>query len=164
MFCFRSNVKASRFAPLFGLSPDRSPGRAGSGRAGKRRYVRFTRWRRRRFFALLAESGNVRAACELSGVGLGCIYRLRRTEPGFVAAMAAAKAEADAHLGRGGAGDAMDAELAHPRPLPPAGGEDSGAFDDLVIRRGVGGRLRRMAAGTIGGRRGTMRCFLGTSG
>jgi hypothetical protein len=49
--------------------------------------ARFTRWRRRRFFALLAESGNVRVACELSGVGLGCIYRLRRTEPGFVALM-----------------------------------------------------------------------------
>ncbi|MEA3029180.1 MAG: hypothetical protein QOG13_505 [Sphingomonadales bacterium] len=36
--------------------------------APRRRYVRFTRWRRRRFFALLEESGCVRLACELSGV------------------------------------------------------------------------------------------------
>ncbi|MEA3047105.1 MAG: hypothetical protein QOJ53_1437 [Sphingomonadales bacterium] len=62
--------------------------------APRRRYVRFTRWRRRRFFALLEESGCVRLACELSGVGMGCIYRLRRTEPGFVAKMAAAAADA----------------------------------------------------------------------
>ena len=55
--------------------------------------MRFTRWRRRRFFALLEESGNVRMACEISGVGLGCIYRLRRTEPGFVALMEAAMAQ-----------------------------------------------------------------------
>src|SRR3954470_25004372 len=43
----------------------------------RRRYVRFTRWRRRRFFALLEKGGNVRMACELAGVGLGCVYRLR---------------------------------------------------------------------------------------
>ena len=141
----------------------------------KRRYVRFTRWRRRRFFALLSESGNVRAAAELSGVGLGCIYRLRRTEAGFVAAMAAAKDAADARLGRGG----LSGDVVTPRPLiagamgpsvaaagsPPGrsqepprspgergcgerGDGESGDFDDLVIRRGVGGRLRRMAAGS----------------
>jgi hypothetical protein len=95
----------------------------------RRRYVRFTRWRRRRFFALLEERGNVRLACELSGVGLGCIYRLRRTEPGFVALMAAAKKEANRRLGRG---DPVDAA------------EDRG---DLAIRRGIGGRLRAVAVG-----------------
>lgn len=96
----------------------------------KRRYVRLTRWRRRRFFTLLAESGNVRLACELSGVGLGCVYRLRRTEAGFVAAMDAAKAEADGRLEREEAED------------------DAGPAEDaLVIRRGRSGRLRLMAAG-----------------
>jgi hypothetical protein len=106
-----------------------------------RRYVRFTRWRRRRFFALLEEHGNVRMACELSGVGLGCIYRLRRTEPGFVALMAAAKKKADRRLGR-------------KAPPPPCGrspspanaGEDL-AGNDLAIRRGIGGRLRAVAVG-----------------
>jgi hypothetical protein len=111
----------------------------------KRRYVRFTRWRRRRFFALLGESGNVRMACELSGVGLGCIYRLRRTEAGFVALMEAAVAGADARLAK----DEREGEEAPPpcfawSPSPANAGEDL----DLVIRRGIGGRLRVMAAGT----------------
>ncbi len=84
-------------------------------------------------------------ACELSGVGLGCIYRLRRTEPGFVALMAAAKGKADERLGRGAPGDAG---TPHP-PIagamgPPLSPEGEG---DLVIRRGIGGRLRMMAAG-----------------
>lgn len=104
------------------------PGRAGSG--PKRRYVRFTRWRRRRFFALLEESGSVRLACALSGVGIGCIYRLRRIEPGFSAAMAVARGKADARL-------ALDDEAEEDGP------EENG----LVIRRGTGGRLRLMAAG-----------------
>jgi hypothetical protein len=109
----------------------------------KRRYVRFTRWRRRRFFALLAESGNVRVACELSGVGLGCVYRLRRTEPGFVALMAAAVATADERLGQ-----------SKNAPPPPDGRSPSPANTgeelegDLVIRRGIGGRLRAVAVGT----------------
>ena len=112
----------------------------------KRRYVRFTRWRRRRFFALLAECGNVRAAAEVAGVGLGCIYRLRGTEVGFVEAMAAAKDAAGAGLA-----NAVPEEAPPPgsawSPSPANAGEDLGAFDDMVIRRGVGGRLRRMAAG-----------------
>ncbi|HMJ05342.1 MAG TPA: hypothetical protein VK474_03710, partial [Chthoniobacterales bacterium] len=62
------------------------------------RYVRFTRWRRRRFFALLEESGNVRMAAELAGAGLGCIYRLRRVEPGFTERMAEARGRASARL------------------------------------------------------------------
>ncbi|MEA3044770.1 MAG: hypothetical protein QOH47_2608 [Sphingomonadales bacterium] len=119
----------------------RSPERAGRKRL---RYVRFTRWRRRRFFALLAETGSVRLACEISGVGLGCIARLRRVEPGFVARMEAAVAAADARPAR---------ERARPAAGPEAG------EGDLVIRRGIGGRLRAMNAGLHwwGARR--TRCF-----
>jgi hypothetical protein len=115
----------------------RSP-RPSSGRAAtpRRRYVLFTRWRRRRFFALLEESGNVRVACALSGVGLGCIYRLRRVEAGFSERMAAAKDAASARL-RTKEGDAG------PR-LSPGDGEELGG---LVVRRGVGGRLRLMDPG-----------------
>ena len=102
-------------------------------KSAKRRYVRFTRWRRQRFFALLAESGNVRLAAELSGAGLGCIYRLRRTEPGFTEKMAAARAEASARLTR------PPTERPHPNP--------SSEGEGLVIRRGIGGRLRKMAVG-----------------
>ena len=100
----------------------------------KRRYVRFTRWRRRRFFALLAESGNVRLAADLSGAGLGCIYRLRRTEAGFTERMAEARAAASAQLNA---------------PPPSSGRSPSprNLGEDLVIRRGIGGRLRKMAAG-----------------
>jgi hypothetical protein len=122
----------------------------GSGQASrdgtprpKRRYVRFTRWRRRRFFALLEESGNVRVACELAGVGLGCIYTLRRREPGFIALMEAAVAKADRRLAE------QKDENAPPPPFgrspsPGKPGEEL-ADEDLVIRRGIGGRLRAMA-------------------
>ena len=131
----------------------------------RRRYVRFTRWRRRRFFALLAETGNVRMACELSGVGLGCVYRLRRTEPGFVALMEAAVAGADGSLG-GHSKKKAPALRPKGAPPPPSGwspspgnpGEDNEggcwaggappAEEDVVVRRGIGGRLRVMAAGT----------------
>jgi len=102
----------------------------------KRRYVRFTRWRRRRFFALLEEGGNVRLACELAGVGLGCIYALRRTEPGFTERMAAAVARADQRL------VLRDAGLAG----SPAPQDERDRDEDLVIRRGIGGRLKVMAA------------------
>lgn len=108
----------------------------------KRRYIRFTRWRRRRFFGLLAESGNVRLACELAGVGLGCIYALRRTEPGFVALMAAAVAKADRQLVLRDAGSAGS-----PAPQDERGADRAFPDDeDLVIRRGIGGRLKVMAA------------------
>jgi hypothetical protein len=132
------------------------PKRVGSSRS-KRRYVRFTRWRRRRFFALLAESGNVRMACELSGVGLGCVYRLRRTEPGFIARMAAAVAGASGRLA-GGRGKGAPPPPCGWSPSPTNVGEDFSDErwavapppdeDDVVIRRGIGGRLRVMAAGT----------------
>jgi hypothetical protein len=131
---------------------------------------------------LLAESGNVRMACELSGVGLGCIYRLRRTEPGFVALMEAAVAAASVRLGsgRGPAGSTdegrpkdlsggqvqaliqderkgLEGPLHHAAHGPPPRGEleeecwavaPPPAADDVVVRRGIGGRLRVMAAGT----------------
>jgi hypothetical protein len=102
----------------------------------KRRYVLFTRWRRRRFFALLEESGNVRLACALSGAGLGCIYRLRRVEAGFSERMAAAKEVASRRLKAKEKG-------AGPR-LSPGNGEE---FHGLVVRRGVGGGLRLMDPG-----------------
>lgn len=110
--------------------------RSGQPTTPRRRYVLFTRWRRRRFFALLEESGNVRVACALSGAGLGCIYRLRRVEPGFSERMAAAKDVASRRL----AGRDMSA-CPHP--------EGRGGFGDdgLVVRRGVGGRLRLMDPG-----------------
>lgn len=107
----------------------------------RRRYVRFTGWRRRRFFALLEESGNVRLACELSGVGLGCIYTLRRREPGFVALMEAAVAEADRRLARREAGADGGPAAWDERWLAGAPPVD----DDIVILHGIGGRLRLMA-------------------
>lgn len=130
---------------------------AARGQRPKRRYVRFTRWRRRRFFALLGESGNVRMACALSGTGLGCIYRLRRTEPGFVALMEAAKAKADEGLGRNdapGRGPSTAPRAAQCRvdrasgPSLPSESRGGIEGDDcVVIRHGRGGRLRLMAAG-----------------
>jgi hypothetical protein len=125
----------------------------------RRRYVRFTRWRRRRFFALLAESGNVRMAAELAGVGLGAIYRLRKVEAGFTERMAEAVAVASGRLGRGPAsfphppiadaiGPSIAATLGTFRGtiLSPQSPDGRGEFDSgLVIRRGIGGRLRVMA-------------------
>ena len=122
-------------------TPDQRPAQTGSGRTErgcKRRYVRFTRWRRRRFFALLEESGNVRVACELSGVGVGAIYRLRRVEAGFTERMAAAVAVAGGRLK-----DSPPPRFAR-SPSPGNPGEDQ---EGLVVRRGIGGRLRVMAAG-----------------
>lgn len=99
------------------------------GPAARRPYTRFTRWRRRRFFALLEESGNIQMAAELAGVGLGCIYRLRRVEPGFVALIDAARARAAARL------------------AAEAAGAEEALDEGLTIRRGPGGRLRVIAAG-----------------
>ena len=109
-------------------------------------------------FALLEESGNVRMACELSGVGLGCIYRLRGTEPGFIALMAAAVAKADRGLAGKRKKGAPPPSFGLSPPSPRNRGEEiederwaGGAppsEDDVVIRRGIGGRLRVMAAGT----------------
>ncbi|HEX8364193.1 MAG TPA: hypothetical protein VF603_02800 [Allosphingosinicella sp.] len=95
----------------------------------RQRYVRATQWRRRRFFALLEETGQVRLAAELSGLGLGCIYRLRRIEAGFGERMIAARVAASERL---------DGRAA-------AEGPGAGAGDGLVVRRGPGGRLRAVA-------------------
>ncbi len=92
----------------------------------RRRYVRFTRWRRAHFFRVLEETGHAAMAADAAGVSLGCIYRLRRAEPGFAGKMAAAVAAADRRLAESDAGDKSQA---------------------LVIRKGRGGRLRVMAAG-----------------
>src|SRR5829696_7784807 len=101
--------------------------------ARRRRYVRFTRWRRSHFFRVLEETGHAQMAAAAAGVSLGCIYRLRRLEPGFTAKMKAAVAEADRRLEGGQCGDShvTVTELSQA----------------LVIRKGIGGRLRVMAAG-----------------
>jgi hypothetical protein len=103
--------------------------------APKRPYVRVTRWRRKRFFMLLEECGNVRAAAELAGLGIGAIYRLRKVEPGFTQKMAAAKAVATARL--------AEARARSECPCP----EGEGEFAGLVIRRCIGGRLMLMSPG-----------------
>jgi hypothetical protein len=99
-------------------------------KAPRRRYVRFTRWRRAHFFRVLEETGHAQMAAAAAGVSLGCIYRLRRLEPGFTERMAAAVAEADRRL--------EEADEGQSQVTVPAA---------LVIRRGIGGRLRVMAAG-----------------
>jgi hypothetical protein len=99
--------------------------------ASRRPYVRFTRWRRAHFFRVLEETGHAQMAAEAAGVSLGCIYRLRRVEPGFTEKMRAAVAAADRRL------EADGDEGRSQGTVPSA----------LVIRRGRGGRLRVMAAG-----------------
>ncbi|HYG46594.1 MAG TPA: hypothetical protein VD846_01505 [Allosphingosinicella sp.] len=101
----------------------------------RRRYVRFTRWRRAHFFRVLEETGHVQMAAEAAGVSLGCIYRLRRTEAGFREKMAAAVEKADARLAMEDQGGTAPA------------GSGNRCPEALVIRRGIGGRLRVMAAG-----------------
>ena len=119
----------------------------GEGAKARRRYVRFTRWRRGHFFRVLGETGHVRMAAAAAGVSLACIYRLRRVEAGFSAKMAAAVAAADARLrgGSGGAGGDAPSGTGMECPSPAGAGDDRA--EALVVRRGVGGRLRVMAAG-----------------
>jgi hypothetical protein len=118
-------------------------------RTPKRHYVLFTRWRRRRFFAVLEESGNVRVACALSGAGLGCIYRLRRVEPGFSEKMAAAKDVASRRLAESDTNARPHPPTRLRRAGPSLSPEGRGDLrqDGLVVRRGVGGRLRLMDPG-----------------
>ncbi|HEX8224956.1 MAG TPA: hypothetical protein VF605_14140 [Allosphingosinicella sp.] len=104
--------------------------------APRRRYVRFTRWRRAHFFRVLEETGHAQMAAEAAGVSLGCIYRLRRVEAGFTEKMAAAVAGADRRLAAREGGQSL-VTVPGDRPRQQA----------LVIRRGIGGRLRVMAAG-----------------
>jgi hypothetical protein len=82
---------------------------------------------------VLEETGHVQMAAAAAGVSLGCIYRLRRVEPGFTDKMAAAVARADRRLAGGQSGDS---------DVTVNRGQEA-----LVIRRGRGGRLRVMAAG-----------------
>ena len=108
----------------------------------KRPYVRVTRWRRRRFFALLEETGTVKVAAELAGLGIGAVYRLRKLEPGFRERMEAAIAKGSARL--------EEAEKAPPprftrSPSPGKPGED--LLVGLVPRRGKGGRVRLVSPG-----------------
>lgn len=105
----------------------------GKRRSGARRYVRFTRWRRAHFFRVLGETGHVQMAAVAAGVSLGCIYRLRRVEPGFTGKMEAAAEAADRRLEGG--------------ESPGTAAGDPPGEEALVIRRGRGGRLRVMAAG-----------------
>ena len=116
-------------------------GRAGV-RAPRRRYVRFTRWRRAHFFRVLAETGHAQMAAEAAGISLGCIYRLRRVEAGFTEKMAAAVAEADRGLRR--ARD--EGGVAEEGGQSPATAPGDCPQQALVIRTGRGGRLRVMAA------------------
>lgn len=102
----------------------------------RRRYVRFTRWRRAHFFRVLEETGHAQMAAAAAGVSLGCIYRLRRLEPGFTAKMKAACAVADRRLEAAEEGQSGDSHATVATPQQA-----------LVIRRGIGGRLRVMAAG-----------------
>jgi len=111
--------------------------------APRGRYVRFTRWRRAHFFRVLEETGHVQMAAEAAGVSLGCIYRLRRVEAGFTGKMAAAVEKADGGL-RQAQDESREREGGQSPVTVPS---DCPRQQALVIRRGVGGRLRVMAAG-----------------
>jgi molybdenum-dependent DNA-binding transcriptional regulator ModE len=102
----------------------------------RRRYVRFTRWRQAHFFRVLEETGHVQMAAEAAGVSLACIYRLRRVEAGFTEKMAAARDKADARLEAQEGGQSLGTVTS-----------DCPSQQALVIRRGIGGRLRVTAAG-----------------
>jgi hypothetical protein len=104
--------------------------------SARRPYVRFTRWRRAHFFRVLEETGHVQMAAEAAGVSLGCIYRLRRVEAGFTAKMVAAVEKADRRLEAEEGGQSLGTVTS-----------DCPKQQALVIRRGIGGRLRVMAAG-----------------
>ena len=109
--------------------------------APKRPYVRVTRWRRRRFLAVLEETGTVKVAAELAGLGIGAVYRLRKLEPGFRERMERAIAVGSARL-----------EAAEEAPPPASGwspsrGKPGEDFGGLVLRRGQGGRVRLVSPG-----------------
>ena len=109
--------------------------------APSRPYVRVTRWRRRRFFMLLEETGTVKVAAELAGLGIGAIYRLRKLEPGFRERMEKAVAQGSARLAK-----------AREAPPPSCGRSPSPAnaweeFAGLVPRRGQGGLVRLVSPG-----------------
>jgi hypothetical protein len=128
--------------------------RTGTRNPPARAYVRFTRWRRRRFLALLAESGNARLAAELAGAGIAAVYRLRTKDRAFAAAMDAARKAASARLGPRDAASCGSRKRGHVLlrekvrvPASPESGASRDEREGLVVRRGAGGRLRLMAAG-----------------
>ena len=107
---------------------------------GRRPYRRTSARRRGRFLAALEASGNVCEAAAATGFARATIYKLRRQDAGFAAAMEAAVAAADAGL----AAEAEQAKegtptLSRKNTKSPGGG--------LVIRRGRGGRTQLVAAG-----------------
>ncbi|HYD13941.1 MAG TPA: hypothetical protein VEC11_13915 [Allosphingosinicella sp.] len=106
--------------------------------APKRAYVRVTSWRRRRFLALLEETGTVKVAAELAGLGIGAIYRLRKLEPGFRERMEAAISIGSKRLAEWGSPDS---------PTPDPSPEGEGDYAGLVPRRGQGGRVRLVSPG-----------------
>lgn len=82
-----------------GQAPDRDPEQASSGGAGaKRRYIRFTRWRRRRFFALLSETGNIAASARAAGFTPKSAWNQRAARPGFALGWDEALLEAEARV------------------------------------------------------------------
>ena len=140
--------------------PSARSGRTGAGGGPRRRYVRFTRWRRARFFRVLGETGHVQMAAEAAGVSYHTIYRLRRVEAGFAGRMDAAREEAALRLASS-PGSAAD-ERVHEREGSRGHGsreEEAGSRIEsgmtvagmgdglFVVRRGIGGRLRVVAAG-----------------
>lgn len=87
-------------------------------------------------------------AAEAAGVSLGCIYRLRRVEAGFTEKMAASVAKADRRLEAQEGGQSGDSHLTVTGSAAGATVTGDGHSQQaLVIRRGIGGRLRVMAAG-----------------
>lgn len=94
----------------------------------RRRYRRTSARRRGRFLRALEESGNVCEAAAETGFPRATIYKLRRLDAGFAAAMDAARAAADRRL-----------------RLGDGAGPDGGS---LVIRKGRGGRTQLVEAGT----------------
>lgn len=82
-------------------------------------------------------------ATEAAGVSLGCIYRLRRVEAGFTEKMAVAVAKADMWLERGETPPGVTVTS----DCHSVAGDSHSGEQALVIRRGIGGRLRVMAAG-----------------
>lgn len=127
--------------------------------APKRPYVRVTSWRRRRFFAVLAETGTVKVAAELAGLGIGAVYRLRKREPGFRERMEAAIAVGAARLETSTssphpptadvAGPSIAAAGSSPgrTQKPPLSPNGRGELCGLVPRRGQGGRVRLVSPG-----------------
>jgi hypothetical protein len=93
---------------------------------------------------LLEETGTVKVAAELAGLGIGAIYRLRKLEAGFRERMEAAIVKGTARL-------ASESSRPH---LPTAGAagpslspEGRGESEGLVPRRGKGGLVRLVSAG-----------------